>query len=130
MRSGFAGVPTARSALLALAGAALLAATLGAPDARSTLVALDAVLLLAVALDCCAARRIRIEVRRLPHGKLNLGVPNAITLRVRNLDGASARVRLKDASPVSRPTATSSRLRAADASSLAISRCASLGRGA
>ncbi|MBS2030532.1 MAG: DUF58 domain-containing protein [Deltaproteobacteria bacterium] len=59
----------------------------------------DLCLLLAAALDYSSARRVRLEATRLPHGKLNLGAPNAISVRVRNLDGRRVAVRVRDDVP-------------------------------
>ena len=88
-RTGLVGVPTGRAALLVAGGAVLLMAWAGSAAGLRAVLGLDGVLVLACVLDYLAARRVRLEVRRLPHGKLNLGAPNPITLRVRNL-GANA----------------------------------------
>ena len=97
--TGGRAVPSRRLAALAFGGLALLLVAGGSWLAVRSVALFDLCLLLAAALDLFAARRVRLEVSRLPHGKLNLGAPNAIALRVRNLDGRSVRVRVRDEAP-------------------------------
>jgi len=93
-------VPTRRLAALAFVGLALLLVAGGSGAAVGAVALLDLCALLAAALDFTAARRVRLEVVRLPHGKLNLGAPNAIGVRVRNLGARAARVRVHDDPPL------------------------------
>jgi uncharacterized protein (DUF58 family) len=99
VRAALKPVPTLRAVVLAGLGVALLGATAGSALARRAVFGLDLLLLLAVALDFFTAQRVRLEVKRLPHGKLNLGAPNFIQLRVRNLDRSPVSLRIRDDVP-------------------------------
>ena len=99
VRTGGRLAPTRRLAALAFAGLAILLVAGVIPEARVMVLALDAALLLAAVRDLFVARQARLEVVRLPHGKLNLGARNIIQLRVRNLDAASIRLRIRDDAP-------------------------------
>src|SRR5207244_4490134 len=92
-------IPTRRLVALAFAGVGLLVATGGHPLAVRMAFLADLALVLSALLDAASARRARLEIARLPHGKLNLGAPNAIQVRVRNLDRVRARVRVRDEAP-------------------------------
>lgn len=92
-------IPSRRLALLAFGGLALLLVAGGTWLTVRSVLLFDLCVLLAAALDFSSARRLRVEVQRLPHGKLNVGAPNPVAVRLRNLDGRSARVRVRDDPP-------------------------------
>lgn len=96
---GGRATPTRRLAGLAFLGLAVLLLAGGLGAARVLVLGLDLALLVAAARDVQQARRARLEVVRLPHGKLNLGARNTIALRVRNLGGRPLRLRLRDDAP-------------------------------
>ena len=92
-------VPSRRLALLAFLGVALLALCGGDRRALGCVLVADLSLAVFAVLDYLAARKARLEVQRLPHGKLNLGAANAIAIRVRNLGDRPERVRVRDEPP-------------------------------
>jgi len=94
-------IPTGRLwALVALLAVPMMAAGF-MPGLGGAVLALDALALVLAALDLLVARSARLEVRRLPPQRLNVGVANKVELRLVHRGTRAVTVRVRDAVPES-----------------------------
>ncbi len=92
-------VPTPRLVLFAFLG--VLPAVLGfaVPQLYAAALLFDVALLALALADRQLARGARVELRRSPRGRVNVGVENRVVVRVRNLGPGRVRLRVRDDVP-------------------------------